>query len=784
MESRRLTRIARLTLLGFVLGCAALLLWADPRTRIGTDVLELIPKDERQPELVMIRSLAGEQRARVTLFALYGSGSPETRLASAQAFVAHLRASPAFTEVVLMQESAARDALGKYVYEQRFNLLLPGWLKAHQQAYASSKSSQSWPDWLAAQTARELQAYLSQPEALALQDLLPSDPLLLMPTLVDAMKGLSGTETSPDGLILIWSTLRESPLAEPGQTPVFAAVDGALAAAKAIDPSARLRWTSLARFAAASRERIESELSTLNLGSLLAVLLVTAIGLRQFWKSLHLAPVVLGSVLFAWAVTLVAFPRVHVLVFVVGSLLTGVAIDYGFYLYLQPPAFPNEPYLGKARRLLRALLGSALTAILGFSLLVFSELPLIRQLGVFVGAGLLGAVVVALLWFAQVKHPYMGTRSFIRARPKSTRSVRLGARILLGVGAVIALVGPWRLTWRDNIRELEIPAAGLEDEARQVRALFGDTEGRTMYVTRGDTVAQARDQLERFTQWHRQNYPDQALFSAGQVLPGRAEWTELARACGELMGYPEHASFEQRLRDALTADGFDVASFEPFFRSWSAWLEVPLPDYDVTARALADAMRGPMSSLYSISAEGVWFVSIAEHRPDRDPPAGLGTASSSQLENLNRLFGRYRSSALRLSLLGLGLVGLSVFLIYGFRHGVGIFAVPVGACFITFGLFGLTGQTLNLFHLLGAFLGVCLSHNYSIFSAESDVRGEEQPPSVRLSALTTAASFGVLTMSHIPVVAALGVTVSTIVLIALAIVELKPLAGLTPRRTF
>ena len=41
------------------------------------------------------------------------------------------------------------------------------------------------------------------------------------------------------------------------------------------------------------------------------------------------------------------FDRLHILVFVVGSLLTGVAIDYGFYLYLQPPRRPGEPYQEK-----------------------------------------------------------------------------------------------------------------------------------------------------------------------------------------------------------------------------------------------------------------------------------------------------------------------------------------------------------------------------------------------------------------------------------------------------
>jgi predicted exporter len=147
-----------------------------------------------------------------------------------------------------------------------------------------------------------------------------------------------------------------------------------------------------------------------------------------------------------------------------------------------------------------------------------------------------------------------------------------------------------------------------------------------------------------------------------------------------------------------------------------------------------------------------------------------------QLESLNDLFRRYRGSALRLSLAGLGLVIGSVFAIYPGRRAVRIALIPAGSCLVVFGVFGLAGQTLNLFHLLGAFLGVCLSHNYAIFSADNAAAGAAPPIPIRLSALSTAASFGVLGFSRIPVVHALGMTVALIVLTALATVELEPLA--------
>jgi predicted exporter len=130
-------------------------------------------------------------------------------------------------------------------------------------------------------------------------------------------------------------------LREEGQGPVAAAVEGAWAAARVVAPGVDLRWTAISRFAAESRRRIEHEMSVLNLISLAAVLAVAAVSVRHVFKALHLVPVIFCAILGAWVVTTMVFDRVHVLVFVVGSLLGGVAVDYGFYLYLQPPLRPG-----------------------------------------------------------------------------------------------------------------------------------------------------------------------------------------------------------------------------------------------------------------------------------------------------------------------------------------------------------------------------------------------------------------------------------------------------------
>lgn len=770
MNTRRRFWLIRFALLTVVVAELAALWWIDPARRISTEVLDLIPAGERDPELTVVRSLAGEQSARVVLFALELPAGSTKRAEVEAVFTTALQNSEPFAEVVAMSDASPRQELGRQLFAQRFDLLLPGWLAGQKQAYAASGSERPWSDWLAAQTALALEDFLSRPEALALQDVLPADPLLLMPGLMEAMPALPQPTLDPDGPVLVWARTRASPLSEEGQQPVFAAVAGALDAVHAIEPAAALQWSSIARFAAQSRQRIEQELSGLNLLSLLAVFTVGAVGLRQLLKAAHLAPVILGGLLGAWVVTLASFERVHVLVFVVGSLLAGVAVDYGFYLCLQPPAFPGESYGSRARRLLKPLLASALTTILGFSLLLFSELPLIRQLGVFVSAGLLCSLATALAWFAQVPQPFVETRAFARAQLPRTNATRTLARGVLLAAVLVGVIGPWTLHWHDDIRELEIAAPELRVEAAAVQARFGDDAGRATYLTHGPTPRAARQAQAEFQQWWQtESGADAPLASLALVLPTGEDFDAVTENVKGL------ETFTEDLRRELANRGFAAESFDPFVRDWDAWRAQPRAGYDEIAARLAGSLRGPASLLMSVSPKLSWIVSTAPQVSLSEPPAGGSTVSVRQLENLNRLFSRYRISALGLSSIGLAALGLSVLALYGVKDGWRIFAVPAGACLVAFGALGLLGQTLNLFHLLGAFLGVCLSHNYAIFSAENARRREERPPSVRLSAITTAASFGVLALSQIPVVAALGVTVAMIVLTALVIVELEPL---------
>jgi predicted exporter len=747
----------------------------DYAQKISTDVLDLVPATDAAPELALVRQLAGEAEARTMLFELTMSGRPAPAGAAAK-FAAALRQFPAFEQAVALDDTAARDALGAELFSRRFALLFPRWLQERTAAHASSGPTNDRADWLARDSAAALEKFLATPEAVAFQELIPADPLLLMPGVVERLQGegaFDAAGTGPTASNLVWAQLSVSPLSEAGQGPAFAAIDRAAKEIRAEFPGLAVACTGVNRFAAASRARIEREVKWLNAASFAAVLGVALVFIRRIHRGLHLVPVVLLSTLGAWVVTTAVFARVHILVFVFGSLLTGVAIDYGFYLFMQPPAHADEDYWAKVRRLAKPLLASCLTTVAGFALLLFSDLPFIRQLGMFVGSGLLCALAAAVIYFSTVRNPFLEARTF-PGGATLTAERRRRLRWLLVAMWIAALPGLALLRWKDDIRELEIPSPELKHEDARIRALFGNGADSTVYITYGKDLGEARTALSRFENWLASAGASRPkLLNLGMVIPTETE----ARDAAEFVR--AQPDFPNQLRAALSHAGFDADSFAPFFSAYASY--AAQADQAITATAttaLLAHLTGPLGLLVHTGHPLCWFVTVAVNPPANSPPADTQTVSASQLQSLNQIFARYRLSALWLSAIGLAIVGAGVLLSYGWRDGLRIFAIPAGTCLGLFGLLGWLGQPLNLFHLLGAFLGVCLTHNYSIFSATSAYRQQPPPVSVRISALTAASSFGVLALSGIPVVHALGTTVATMVMAALLAIELEHLTGL------
>ncbi len=751
-------RVAVLSALALI--CTGFFMTVDWRQRFATDVSRLLPGGGPGDSAAELFQRLRQKEERLITGAVIPpeAGWTGRRDEAAAAVTGTLRESGEFRAVGVGAGMGDPDAFARRVFDARFDLLLPEWA---EKAGISLKETD--PDVWAAAITNSLEEFLTRPEASALADLIPSDPFPLSVALLEA-ETLLVTETNGESPVLFWAEQRKSPFLPEGQAPVLQALEEAAAAAADL-VGARLRHTAVASFASESERRIRREITWLNAAGVAMVMLVALVFLRRRTLLPLVAVPALLSVAGGLVSVLMVFPVAHVLSLVVGALLIGVAVDYGIHVLLHRSGDENLNHLEMLREVRRPLLVSAISTAGGFAALYFADLPLLRQIGVFVAGGLLAALMGAWLVFPLVRR----TAHPIRMSPPGSGLSGRWPRGLVWFLAIPALAGWLRLEWRDDLRDLQPPLDALRTEDAAVRALFSPGGPRGAWLCHGATAAEARRALAAFeTSWIQAGGHGEDLFSLARwIAPA-----ESAEATRSLFG--GMAGFESAVRRELDRAGFEPDSFAPFFEDWNRWRSADNPSYEGILEDLANLLDGPPGILLRGGKEGWHFlVSVpVELIPTewRTPPQAVPL---DQLETLNNLFAQYRHSAWRLSGVAFGIIAAGVMAVCGWRAGAAALAPPVAAWLLGMGALAGLSSPLGLFHVLGGFLGFCVALDYGLFNRHSQTLGHGPPVSIRLSAATTLSVFGVLAFSSIPALSALGASVFAVVLAAWLWVEVN-----------
>jgi len=521
-------------------------------------------------------------------------------------------------------------------------------------------------------------------------------------------------------------------------------------------------------FAARTRAAIEHDTRWLTgvAGSL--VLLILVLVYRSPGPvALSALPVLTGLVVGVAAVGTL-FGTVHGITLAFGVTVIGEAVDYPSYVFTQRKA--GESVLDILARVWPTLRLAVLTTVFGSLALLLSSLQGLSQLGVLSMAGVLSAGLVTR-WVLPALAPGRGAPpprtlpfNLVRAGLAMRRAAWVVWTLLVLALAVIA-VRHDRI-WDDDLGHLSpLPESARELHQKLSADLHAPDVGYLLIASAASREA-VLEKSERLADVLRSWVGEGALGGfdlAARYLPSAK--TQGSRRAA----LPEARELHRSLARALRGLPYRADAFAPFERDVEAARLGPLltiedlrgTGLDLKVQSLLATGDGEWHALVPLRGvrDPARLRSLAERLPEDVRASFLDLKAES-----DRLIGGYRSQALALA--GLGALAIALLLCFGLRSlrkALRVMLPVYAAIAMTVAGLGLLGIGLSLFHLVSLLLVLGIGLNYALFFNRAEPGTDsEQGTSLALSVcfLTTFAAFGCLATSRIPVLSAIGLTVT------------------------
>jgi predicted exporter len=762
------TRAAAIVLwLGTLALCGAQI----ARTPFVADLSSFLPAHPTQEQRLLVEQLRHGTLSRVMMIGIDGADAAH-RAAISRALAASLADDDRFAGV-------ANGATGGFERER-------GLLFDHRYTLSPAVDADRFSvEGLRSAIGATLDLLRSS-AGLMVKSLLTRDPtgetLALMDTLRPARSPHleAGVWSSADGhRAVLLARTRASGADIDAQGEALAAVQDAFtqarAAAGAPAAGASLVVTGPGVFSVRARQMIEHDvvrLTTLSAG--LVMLLLLAVYRSPRLLALGFVPVISGAVVGIAAVS-AGFGTVHGITLGFGTTLIGEAVDYSIYLFVQSEGSGLRGGDWVARFWPTIRLG-VLTSIAGFCALPASGLPGLAQLGVYSIAGLVAAAAVTRYVLPSLAPAHLRVRDLsavgerIGALAVGQRALRVIAIVAM-LTALGALAAHHATLWDRDLASLNPITAADRENDRELRQALGASDARVMVAVSAPGEQAALEAAER-TQAALDPLVSRGAIagydSPARILPSEA--MQRARA----LSLPDAATLRARLPRALAGMPLRASRLRPFVADVErARTTPPVTASDLEGTALALALDG----LLMRAPDGTWTAMIGLHPPSGHAldaqsvrqalaqakvPGALVLDVKSQLD---ALYGGYFRRALLASAAGLAvIVALLLASLRSLRRLARVIAPFAGGVVIAAGFHAYAGTALTLFHLVGLLLVAAIGSNYSLFFDRLAHRPEASAPrtiaSLVLANATTVIGFGILALSSIPVLHAIGSTVA------------------------
>ena len=497
---------------------------------------------------------------------------------------------------------------------------------------------------------------------------------------------------------------------------------------------------------------------------LVRVLLISVLGLAAIfltWLRDRYAVYVFlipgASLLAGMAATSLLFASVSTITIGFGAVLLGISVDFGLHVYFAVRC-GNRPIREVLDSLRRPLSFCALTTIGVFAVMLFSALPVQRQLAVFSIAGIITALALSLHILPGLLRRRNVTENIVTFNIQTNKAIAC-------VWLILLLLCGWqvgKIRLGASLRNIGVIPAGIRDDEQTVRNAWGNISERAMIFSEGNTLEDALEVNDKLFVALGNHFPESDVLSIASVIPSKKKQQDNRR---RWMSFWQANNRAQTLRTSLYLQGGELGIRESAFDSFLQWIDLPVAGHN--ADTFAQQCNPNMIEPFLVN---------------HDNRRSILTLVPDSIE-MNRFFNSYDSDSvtfvsstqfgneldeitindfIRLLAGAVAVVIILLFLLFRDLRKMTLCLSPaISGIVIMLAIMSFAGIRLNIFNVVAALLVTGLGVDYGILTIYAVIRGTDHftRRAVLVSALTTFAGFGALAVARHPAMNSIGLTV-------------------------
>ena len=520
-----------------------------------------------------------------------------------------------------------------------------------------------------------------------------------------------------------------------------------------------LEMTGVPVFAASIQAQVRRDVTRISSLSIGLVILLSWLVFRSFRALLSIGIMLFTTACIAALLTQWVYGYLHGLTLALGTTLIGICIDYFIHGMVHAGNSTGTDRELIIRRIWPALLVGGATTLIGYTALSFSGFPGLQQVAVFTGSGIVAALLITrfvmpdLLGLLRVQVQPRIDLSGLLSIAAGTRSRYLVIAVITG----LLLAGGSRIRWGDDLGMLAPSLHQLAETDRSIRARLSSIEPGRFILVSGDSmeaVLQTAEEVQGRLAELQQQGKLYAYFPLFPWIASRQLQTRNVQAWNNAL----NPATQIRWNNALTDHGLSATAFPALPPAHASLLE-PEQVLDSPAAVLLS------TQLLQEATGTTAIIWLGKHQPQAllDMLQTIPNARYfSQKDTIRQLARDYRHQAQAMLFWGI----LVILALLGVRYrsvmtALRVFTPATLSIMLLLGLWGLSGATMGMLHLIGLLLTAAVCVDYGVFFLENRCGDRKHTfQAITVSAITTAAAFASLGAAENPAFHALAWTVA------------------------